>query len=167
MPIYEMMSLMGSIITPITLLYIFLFLLSYGRKYLRTYSRNKTLMFTQAEVKELQKEISYLTQTIESGMQERNKSERIVGKSMIFIERLFSLYNELAVGISVELYDELYVRMVLGYEMICFYKKYYKTIAFDSNIEDRSSRFMPLELLLKKWDSEDNIDYYFKHHRRY
>ena len=164
MPIYEMMSLMGSIITLITLLYIFL---SYGRKYLRTYSKNKTLMFTQAEVKELQREISKLTQIIESSMQERNKSETIVGESMIFIERLFSLYNELAVGISVELYDELYVRMVLGYEMICFYKKYYKTIAFDSNIENRSSRFMPLELLLKKWDSEDNIDYYLKHHRRY
>ncbi len=167
MSTYDMMSLMGSIITPITLLYIFLFLLSYGRKYLRAYSRNKTLMFTQAEVKELQKEISHLTKIIESSMQEGNQSEKIDDGSMIFIEKLCSLYNELAVGISVELYDELYVRMVLGYEMIRFYKKYYKTIAFDSNIEDRSSRFMPLELLLKKWDNEDNIDYYFKHHRRY
>lgn len=167
MRIYEMMNLMGSIITPITLLYIFLFLLSYGRKYLGTYSKNKTLMFTQAEVKELQKEISHLTRTIEANIQEYNEPEKISAESMIFIERLFSLYNELAVGINVELYDELYIRMVLGYEMINFYKKYYKAIVFGSNFEDILSRFMPLELLLKKWDSEDSIDYYFKHHRRY
>ena len=53
---------------------------------MRTYSRNKTLVFTRAEVKALQRDISELTRIIESSMQERDKSEKIVGESMIFIE---------------------------------------------------------------------------------
>lgn len=153
-------ELIATLITPITLLYIFIFLAIFGRRYLRTYTRNKTLVFTQEEIKDRRKEILSIMNDIRfSDLHTPDNS------TIRRIERISYLLNELAVGINVGLYDELYVRMVLGYEMIDFYKKYYRAIVFKPDNEDLSSRFMPLELLLKRWDKNDIPSYIFSDRR--
>lgn len=154
------LDIIATLITPIMLLYIFLFLMMFGRKYLRTYNRNKTLAFTQEEIKDRRKEISSIMNEINIASLE-NPSCLPIRQ----IERISYLYNELAVGINEGLYDELYIRMVLGYEMIDFYKKYYKAIMFTPDNEDLSSRFMPFELLLKRWDKNDIPSYTFRNRR--
>lgn len=122
-----------------------------SQRYIKAYTRNRMLKFTQEEVKDKSKEISTMTSDLSTSK----------------IIRIFSLYNELAVGINEGLYDELYINMVLGYDMITFYKEYYKIIASTSDMETNLRRFMPLELLLKKWDSEGAPSYRFNKHRRY
>ena len=59
----------------------------------------------------------------------------------------------------------MYVKMTLGYDMMDFYKRYYSLIVEKLDFENSSSRFMPLELLLKKWDSNDT-SYHFNKNRR-
>lgn len=75
------------------------------------------------------------------------------------IIRVLSLYNELAAGINEGIYDEKYIRILLGNEMKHFYKNYYSKLRYFYNrhiyIEDidiRYHSFLSLELLLKKWD---------------
>lgn len=155
-----LLDIISTLITPITLLYILLFLIVFGRMYLKTYNRNRLLVFTQEEIKDRRKEISSLMEDIRSTNFQTSDSLLIRQ-----IERISYLYNELAVGINEGLYDELYIRMVLGYEMIDFYKKYYKTIAFTPDNDGLSSRFMPLELLLKRWDKSDTPSYTFRNRR--
>lgn len=160
------LEVLGNIITPLLLMYIFIFIFMYGQRYLRTYSRNKMLKFTQEEVKEKRKEIA----TIMQGIQE--PKERVIPweKQDYYADgviKIFSLYNEIAVGINEGLYDELYVKMVMGYEMMDFYKYNYKIVVSTLDTDKNLSRFMPLELLLKRWDSGDAPSYRFNKHRRY
>lgn len=148
---FELISTFSTFILPLIVLYLFMFIVLLGQRYIRAYTRNRILKFTQEEVKDKSKEISAMTSD----------------PSPFNIIRVFSLYNELAVGINEGLYDELYINMVLGYDMITFYKKYYRIVASASDMETNLSRFMPLELLLKKWDSGGAPSYRFNKHRRY
>lgn len=145
---FEMIS---TLILPFMVLYLFMFAMLLGQRYIRAYSRNKRLQFTQEEVKDKSKEISTL----------------IDDSSFSTTIRVFSLYNELAVGINEGLYDELYIKMVLGYDMVAFYKKNYNIVASLAEDESNFTRFMPLELLLKKWDNDGMSSYRFNKHGRY
>lgn len=151
---FELISTFSTFILPLIVLYLFMFIVLLGQRYIKAYTRNRMLKFTQEEVKDKSKEISTMTSDL----------------SYSNIIRIFSLYNELAVGINEGLYDELYINMVLGYDMITFYKKHYRVVASASDMETMEtnlSRFMPLELLLKKWDSGGAPSYRFNKHRRY
>ena len=154
--LFEIISI---IVTPLTLLYIFIFLFSFGKKYLRIYNRNKILMFTHEQVKEKQKEISKIYSEMED---QYHCDDNITREESIIIfsdkiEKLFTLYNEIAIGINVGLYDELYVQMVLGNEMFDFYKRFYRDFIDLSERKNDLDQFMPLEYLLKKWDSDKSI----------
>lgn len=70
-----------------------------------------------------------------------------------YVFEVFTLYNELAVGISAGIYDELYIKMVMGNQIMIFYKKYYHRLMSSFH---KDTFFMPLELLLKRWDEEGN-----------
>lgn len=146
MDFFEMFS---TVFIPILLIYTLIFTLMYAQSYLRMHARNRMLKFTQEEVKEKRREIIEIYR--------ENEILKNTGRNPLYnidkIIRIFSLYNEMAVGINEGLYDELYVKMVLGYDMMDFYKNNYKVIMSISDEEINSSRFMPLELLLKKWDS--------------
>jgi len=158
------MEMVSILIMPIILLYIFIFIMMFGQKYIRTYTRNKILKFTQEEVKEKRKEIA----DIFDKMQFVNDDYKFWQKEHYnSIIKIFSLYNELAVGINEGLYDELYIKMVMGYDMTLFYKYNYKMVVSTADMDISSTRFMPLELLLKKWDSGDAPSYRFNKHRRY
>ena len=153
-----MSSLINSLLVPILFVYVLVFIILFGQRYLRSYSRNKLLKFTQEEVKEKRKEIDDLIY---------GRKLNLSNDSSIPITRVFALYNELAVGINEGIYDERYVRMVLGYEMVDFYKAYYKYIVTQSDTDIVSGRFMPLELLLKKWDDDGPPSYRINRHARY
>lgn len=161
---YDLLNL----ITPILLIYILLFVVLLGQKYLRVYNRNKVLKFTQEEIKEKKREIKNLEKIIlqQDAFQHNKNNLRNfdVNEQLTYIYEVFNLYNELAVGINEGLYDELYVKMVMGIEMIGFYKNNYNKI--NSSIENNTI-FMPLELLLKKWDSNEGPSYQFRNNRRY
>lgn len=136
--------------------YIMILVFSYLlRNFLKIYYRNKTLKFTQKEVKEKQQKIDNITNELNS-MEENCRKPRDVSKNYInTIVKVLYLYNELAVGIKEGLYDELYIKMILGFDMIDFYKRYYNLVASVPRTEKKISRFMPLELLLKKWDTDE------------
>lgn len=159
-------EIISTLFLPILIVYLFFFVILFGQKYMREYMRNKTLRFTQEEVKDKRKEIAEIL----------GKEETFINNSILKqadetqirkIIKVFSLYNELAVGINEGLYDELYVKMVLGFEMTNFYKDYYSTTVLTVSSEKFSSYFMPLELLLKKWDSDESPSYRVGKHRRY
>lgn len=157
-------ELMNILIIPITLFYFLVFIMFYGQKYIRTYTKNKILKFTQEEVKEKRKEIADIVDRIKFVDKDDEFWEKEQYNSII---KIFSLYNELAVGINEGLYDELYIKMVMGYDMTSFYKYNYKMVVSTVDMDIGSTRFMPLELLLKKWDSGDAPSYRFNKHRRY
>lgn len=158
--------MLDELITSILLMYILIFIVLYGQRYLRTYTRNKVLKFTQEEVKEKRKEIATIMKEIDV------PKERVIpwdnqGYFADSVIKIFSLYNEIAVGINEGLYDELYIKMVMGYEMMDFYKYNYKIVVSTLDTDRDLSRFMPLELILKRWDSGDAPSYRFNKHRRY
>lgn len=141
----------------VTVLYISMIILLFLQRYIKINARNKVLQFTQEEIKEKKKTITKLFQNYK----ESNYKE------LSNIYEILDLYNELAVGINEGLYDELYVKMVLGHSMINIYKKYYdEVISLQLDFED-DTLFMPLELLLKKWGSNDGPSYRFNYRRRY
>lgn len=159
-------EIISTLFLPFLIVYLFFFVILFGQKYMREYMRNKTLRFTQEEVKDKRKEIAEIL----------GKEETFINNSILKqadetqirkIIKVLSLYNELAVGINEGLYDELYVKMVLGFEMTNFYKNYYSTTVLTVSSEKFSSYFMPLELLLKKWDSDESPSYRVRKHRRY
>lgn len=134
------------------------------KHFILMYIKNKRLKFTQNDLKEKRKEI---IKTIDE-INLIEKTNRIPWRDSDLrykIINVFSIYNELAFGINEELYDEMYVKMTLGYDMMDFYKRYYSLIVEKLDFENSSSRFMPLELLLKKWDSNDT-SYHFNKNRR-
>lgn len=163
----ESLNFMVSIITPIILIYILMFVIILGQRYLRIYSRNKTLKFTQEEIKEKKREISNLRKNVtqQETSQEKGKFlwEFGVDEQLQYLYEVFNLYNELAVGINEGLYDELYVKMVMGNEMMIFYKRYNNNLITSM---ENDTIFMPLELLLKKWDNNEGPSYKAKNGRR-
>ena len=146
---YDMIQLAIAVFTTVLLLCIFV-MLTYGRLFIQDYKRNKTLRFTQEETKQIRIEIDNF----------RRKEARVY---QVEIHSLISHFNEIAVGINKELYDETYVRMVLGHEMMGFYREYRKD-ATDYVFYDEDA-FLPLELLLKRWDS-DKFSYRLRNNRR-
>lgn len=127
-------------------------------KLLRSSIHNKTLILTQKEVQEIRRIITNKTKSLDM---DRNKNEQI--RTII---EILSLYNELSIGIGERLYDEKYVRVSIGYEMMDFYKNNYHYI-MRSDPDIASYRFLSLELLLKKWDDDYDLGRISKMHRRY
>lgn len=162
--IYNLTSLTSAMTIMVGLLYILLSV----QRYFRSVNNNRILKFTQEEVKDKKKEIGYLRKNTPN----LEISNSVIGIYWDFegndqqkcLYEIFNLYNELAVGINEGLYNELYVKMVLGNEMMSFYKKYGSNLV--SSIEN-DTLFMPLELLLKKWDSDESPRYTIRNHRRY
>ena len=157
-------ELLREVVMMVPLFYIIIIILSFGQKYFRIYTKNKMLKFTQEEVKEKRKEVSAMMDEILIE-HTKNMSRDDAYYAFTPIVQIFSIYNELAVGINEGLYDELYIKMVLGYEMIDFYKNYYEKIVSTLGAENISNRFMPLELLLKRWDSDNAPSYRLKNRR--
>ncbi len=157
---------MISLITPIILLYVLMFVIVLGQRYLKIYNKNKILKFTQEEIKEKKKEILNIKNLMveKSYIGEMSPLDLYENKHFQYAYEIVSLYNELAVGINEGIYDELYVKMIMGNEMMFFYKKYYNQLI--SSIE-YDTIFIPLELLLKKWDSNKGPSYKVKNNRRY
>ena len=133
------------------------------RRGIRTYSRSQCLKFTQGEVKEKRKEVETLrTQLIEKKF--RYEATDIIrfnefnnefnNAYLQIINNIFYIYNDLIIGIYEGLFDERYVKMTIGQEILMFYKMYGKIIA--SN-EKKEGQCMALEMMLKKWDTEGYI----------
>lgn len=147
----EIIYLLTTLMTPVLLLYAFVIVLTYGKRYLKSNHWNKVLQFTQGEVKDKQREINSLEDSLL--MSEENKFWHTSQTSEVVL-RIFTLYNELAVGIGTGLYDEDYVRMVMGYDMKMFYKENY-AIIHETTADKFPTRFITLELLLKDWDEKE------------
>ena len=115
---------------------------------IREYFRNQRLKFTQAEVKERRREIEKLkTEFI-------NKEHHITNLDQdhaSLLKSIFYIYNDLIIGIYEGLFDERFVKMTLGREILEFYKKYVSEIALSNNVEWES---MAIEMMLSKWDRE-------------
>jgi hypothetical protein len=155
----ELISLLLSFIS----VYLLLFVVLICNRYLRIYSKDKKLKFTQEEVRQRRKDIAELKKNL-TEQEFLSKSElfpwEFEGDSQLqYIFEVFNLYNELAVGISAGIYDELYIKIAMGNQMIVFYKKYYHML-MESFRKD--TFFMPLELLLKRWDEEGVACHYTK-----
>ena len=58
----------------------------------------------------------------------------------------------MVVGIYTGIYDENYIKMAIGTEMLDFYKMYANILV--NNESYRNERFMALEMLLKEWEKE-------------
>lgn len=152
---YEMLEVFNAFIIPFLVLYIILFLILFGRKYLRMYDMEKHLKFTQEEVKDRRKEVLVL----KDKMLELDSSPAPIDvlnvrreKFQDYIIRIFTIYNELIVGIYTGIYDENYIKMAMGFEIFDFYKKYANILV--NNESYRTERFMALEMLLKEWEKE-------------
>lgn len=144
-------------------LYLLLLAVLIGKRYLRIYSKDKKLKFTQEEVRQRRKDIAELKKNL-TEQEFLSKSEpfpwEIEGDLQLqYIFEVFNLYNELAVGISAGIYDELYIKMAMGNQMIAYYKKYYHRLMGSFH---KDTFFMPLELLLKRWDEEGVAYHYTK-----
>lgn len=148
-------KLFSTLIIPLLALYLLLFLSVHSRRYFRLFIRNKIIVFTQREIKEIRSEIDSIC--CKSGLKLQKEDNTFSEDQKTAITKIFSLYNEIAVGITAGLYDERYVQIVLGYEMLDFYNDFYKMIVFSSNvhIERWVDRYRPLELLLRKWNRND------------
>jgi len=128
-------------------LYIFMSLLSIVHRYIREYNRSRVLKFAQEEVKSIRIKIDNL------------RIRRMSDQDAEILSLVFH-FNEMAIGINEGLYDEIYVKMSLGYEMMYYYGIYRSHKPFQSfeNMElecrlKEKEVFLPLELLLKKWDN--------------
>ena len=150
---------MVSLIIPLIAVYLLFCVIFLGIRYLKIYSKDKKLKFTQEEIRQRRKDITELKKNI--------AEQEILGKSenfpwefegnaqLQYVFEVFNLYNELAVGINSGIYDELYIKMVMGNQIMIFYKKYYQRLMSSFDID---TFFMPLELLLKRWD-EEGVNY--------
>lgn len=152
---YEMLETFNTFIIPFLVLYIMLFFILFGKRYLRMYDTEKRLKFTQEEVKDRRKEVLILKDKIleldlSPGKMDVGNVCRV--KYQDYIIRTFSIYNELVVGIYTGIYDENYIKMAIGTEMLDFYKMYANILV--NNESYRNERFMALEMLLKEWEKE-------------
>mgnify|MGYP004478721797 CR=1 FL=1 len=152
---YEMLEIFNTFIIPFLVLYFMLFLFLFGKRYLRMYDTEKRLKFTQEEVKDRRKEILILKDKIleldlSPGKVDVGNVRR--AKYQDYIIRTFTIYNELIVGIYTGIYDENYIKMAIGTEILDFYKMYADILV--NNASYRNERFMALEMLLKEWEKE-------------
>ena len=156
-------DLVLELIRLMTILYVIMLAYILIRRGIRTYSRSQCLKFTQGEVKEKRKEVETLrTQLIEKKF--RYEATDIIrfnefnnefnNAYLQIINNIFYIYNDLIIGIYEGLFDERYVKMTIGQEILMFYKKYGKFLASNEKREDKC---MALEMMLKKWDTEGYI----------
>lgn len=154
-------------------------------RYFRSLKRSQTLKFTQEAARSVSKEIEEFysryecderwTNAVDRNIMDEILTETINPKDIdkriprIRVDCLsvLALCNELAVGINEGLYDEKYIRLVLGYKMLDFYKKYYVTLFHKTGEWDRLNQFMALELLLSKWTSDNFVADSIDKHRKY
>lgn len=155
------LELLISVVYPFTLLYILLFIIILASRYLKAYNRNKTLVFTQDAIAQKRKDIDVAIEKMIASF-DGDRSHGDLSEQIII--RILSIYNELAIGINEGIYDELYVKMALGYDMIDFYKRY--GYGINHSIENPLIRFLPLELLLKRWDSDEAPSYRMNKRRK-
>lgn len=158
----EFLDMFSNLIYPFSIIYISMIILILVQRYIRNQNNYKKLEFTKEDVNERRREIAPLIKRInEIEAQDYIEIKSKSGKAEMYnnIMRVLTLYNELAAGINEGIYDEKYIRILLGYEMKHFYKNYYSKLHYSHNrhiyIEDIDSRyhnFLSLELLLKKWD---------------
>lgn len=153
-----------SLILPIALIYVLIFIMMVASRYLKEYTKNKTLIFTQDAITQRRKEIDVAIESLRSAMSGKRLPWEASEQESVIIIRVLSIYNEFAIGINEGIYDELYVKMALGYDMIDFYKRY--GYGINHAIENPLSRFLPLELLLKRWDSDEAPSYRINKRRR-
>lgn len=152
---YEMLETFNTFIIPFLVLYIMLFFILFGKRYLRMYDTEKRLKFTQEEVKDRRKEVLILKDKIlelDLSPGKMDVGNVCRAKYQDYIIRTFSIYNELVVGIYTGIYDENYIKMAIGTEMLDFYKMYANILV--NNESYRNERFMALEMLLKEWEKE-------------
>ena len=110
--------------------------------------RSQRLKFTQAEVKERRREIERLWTEIET------HKYQSISLSLPAINSIFSIYNDLIIGIYEGLFDERYVKMTIGHEILTFYQEYGRRIG---SYENKTGKSMAMEMMLKKWDTEGFI----------
>lgn len=157
---YSAIELINTIIMPFTLLYGIMFLVLFAQKYLREYRRNKRLLFTQSEIKDKKNEINLIIISTEKG----DNIDNIIINTKELLS-IFSIYNEIAVGINEGIYDETYTKLTIGYEMISFYKKNRFVVSQEKEVE--MQRFLPLEILLERWSNSDNRQHSSFRRRKY
>lgn len=158
------LDLFLSMIYPFILIYILMFIILIASRYLKAYTKNKRLIFTQEAITQKRKEIDIAIEKLDTSFEGNRFLNETSGQVEATIIRILSIYNEFAIGINEGIYDELYVKMTLGYDMIDFYKRY--GYGINHAIENPLSRFLPLELLLKRWDSDEAPSYRINKRRR-
>lgn len=157
-------------------LYFMAMCIGLASKYLRLFKKSQTMKFTQEAVRAIRQDINDVnnrSQHPDSCFFERHDAHYdfvehrfrdMISNANYDMQRTYTLsdcltilalYNELAVGINAGLYDKKYVQMVLGDQMLEFYKKYYGAIISVTTELDSMRRFMALELLLKDWAKYD------------
>lgn len=154
---FKFLEFFESIIYPISIIYLSSIIFILVKNHIRNDRLHKKLIFTKENVAEKKREINLLIERI-SALEQDEKHSQVYEKRCNDIVKVLLLYNELAAGINEGFYDETYIRITLEYDMIDFYKKYYSQIhrycrhheKWDITTNYRV--FMPLELLLKKWD---------------
>ena len=149
-----------SMVYPFVLIYILILIILFASRYLKAYTKNKRLIFTQEAITQKRKEIDIAIEKITPSIEEKMSHVKNSVQMEATIIRVLSIYNEFAIGINEGIYDELYVKMALGYDMIDFYKRY--GYGINHSVENPLSRFLPLELLLKRWDSNEAPSYRIK-----
>lgn len=155
-------DLVMELICLMTILYVIMFAAILIRRGIRTYSRSQCLKFTQGEVKEKRREVETLRAMLNkevfySAIEDINKINGFnveFNNNLQIIDNIFYIYNDLIIGIYEGLFDERYVKMTIGQEILMFYKKYGKFLASNEKREDKC---MALEMMLKKWDTEGYI----------
>lgn len=157
--IYDLMQFLSSFLVIYLILVIFIFL----RQYLKSYRYNKRLIFTRDSLKELKQQIDDITDM--SCMNRIEMADPYDNLPKRDAEKILSLYNEYAIGINEGLYDELYIKLIMGKQMTSFYKRFNRAIMEDNQIFDDDSQYIPLELLLKRWDSNEAPVYRVKNRR--
>lgn len=164
---YAEAEMLITIMGLVMLLYAFILVWLLIKRLIRIYSRNQCLKFTRSEVKEKRKEVetlqARLIKEVCYDLTDFHENTEVENNYRI-INNIFYIYNDLIIGIYEGLFDERYVKMTIGQEILMFYKRYGRIIVEN---EKREGQFLALEMMLKKWDTEgytpDLRDY--KHRR--
>ena len=142
------------VLQSVVVMYISLLFFIVVQKHIRAERLYKKLKFTKEDVTERRKEIVLLMNEIHATEDQVDCNYKIIREDAYRnnVVKVLSLYVELAVGINEGIYDEKYIKIVLGTDMMDFYKKYYEHFNH-YEIERVYRNFMCLEHLLKKWDT--------------
>ena len=159
---YEIVEIL-KVFTYFLVVYILVLVLHYLNKYYKAYTYNKRLTFTRDSIKDLKSEIRDVLIDAEKHYHEEQEHRNLKQEHGnlkqehrnlmdVSAPMILSLYNEFAVGVNEGLYDELYVKTVIGREMRYYYKMYYKNTI---DINEYDNYLIPLALLLKRWEGDD------------